>query len=107
MFKPIKIIKTGSYPKIYEAFNRVCTDNDVPCDHPTPIEGHVCFFEIPDKHADPVNLAIINLQFAGLTDLEFDTLCTGEQDDALAIVERYNIKECHDFLNLWFSGWEN
>lgn len=88
---------------LFKALKMVCADNDMPCDNPEHDGGSHegdCYFIVPDY----VHLVNINIDLVRMSDAELDTLCTGEETEQLAIVEKYGANATHQLINDWFNG---
>jgi hypothetical protein len=93
----VVLLSAATYPAIYRAFKLIALDNGM---------GVRDSYELPPWH-DPAEwrLPVIEAALAALSEEDLDTLCSGEQEDLVAIAERSEeLGHANELLGAFFEG---
>lgn len=85
-----------SHPVLFEILNQIYCDNT-----PAQIRADQRFFYYPTSYGEPI---IHDIRLSKLSPEEREGLCSGEEQEMLEIVDKYDLEEVHQALNDFFEG---
>jgi hypothetical protein len=86
-------INSTNYPKLFILLDEIVYDSGM--DHAA---GESYFVE------DEYDLGHFESKIHHLSEEELSTLASGEETEMLSLVEKYDLQDVHDFLNVFFEG---
>ena len=94
-------ITPENYPSIFKAFREIDYANGAV----NRLEPELTSYQVPMYYAR--NLAECESGLASLNEEELETLCDGDHDEALALIEaRPALQPATALLEAYFNGWE-